>query len=192
MDDSTIKLVTDLAALKIVAHPLRARLLGALRMHGPATASELGRRFDESSGSTSYHLRELAKHDFVELDPEQHNARDKRWRATARYTSWRNSDFGDVEGREATRALRGNQTAFLIDKLERHDAAVDELEDVWRDTLAMSDYAAELSPESVRELQRRTLALVEELREKDRGRPDTRFVRLYLAALIDPDDQNAP
>jgi hypothetical protein len=48
MDPRSVKRVTDAATLKAVAHPLRARLLGALRFDGPATASELARRFDEA------------------------------------------------------------------------------------------------------------------------------------------------
>ena len=51
----------ELATLRALTHPLRTRLLGALRVDGPATASELGRRFGESSGATSYHLRRLAR-----------------------------------------------------------------------------------------------------------------------------------
>ena len=52
--------VTDVRALRALAHPLRNRLLGQLRLNGPATASQLGRVVGESSGSTSYHLRQLA------------------------------------------------------------------------------------------------------------------------------------
>ena len=51
--------VTDVRALRALAHPLRTRLLGQLRFHGPATASQLGRAVGESSGATSYHLRQL-------------------------------------------------------------------------------------------------------------------------------------
>ncbi|HZB35626.1 MAG TPA: helix-turn-helix domain-containing protein, partial [Gaiellaceae bacterium] len=60
------KQVEDLETLRAFVHPLRNRLLGALRIDGPATASELARRFDESSGATSYHLRQLARYGFVE------------------------------------------------------------------------------------------------------------------------------
>src|SRR5688500_20312710 len=58
--------VTDVRALRALAHPLRNRLLGQLRLHGPATASQLGRTVGESSGATSYHLRQLAAYGFVE------------------------------------------------------------------------------------------------------------------------------
>ena len=36
-------------------------MLGELRLNGAATASQLGRRLGESSGATSYHLRQLAR-----------------------------------------------------------------------------------------------------------------------------------
>ncbi|MYV61205.1 helix-turn-helix domain-containing protein, partial [Streptomyces sp. SID4931] len=51
----------DARTLRSLAHPLRIRLLNALREFGPATASKLGERLGESSGATSYHLRQLAE-----------------------------------------------------------------------------------------------------------------------------------
>lgn len=101
--------VTDPQALKAIAHPLRLRLLGSLRMDGPQTASELGRRFDESSGSTSYHLRVLAKHGFITEDADQPNARDKRWRARHAYTKWNDADFDDPVGSAAAQVMRDHQ-----------------------------------------------------------------------------------
>ena len=49
----------DAAALKVLAHPLRSRLLSALRVDGPATATDLATRLETNSGATSYHLRKL-------------------------------------------------------------------------------------------------------------------------------------
>ncbi len=59
----------DARSLRGLAHPLRMQLLDALRNNGPATASQLGARLGESSGATSYHLRQLAAHGFVEDAP---------------------------------------------------------------------------------------------------------------------------
>ena len=56
----------DPRALRALAHPLRIQLLGLLRREGPLTASEAGRRLDESSGITSYHLRQLERFGLVE------------------------------------------------------------------------------------------------------------------------------
>ena len=52
-----------------MAHPLRLEILGLL-VEGPATASMLARRLGESSGSTSYHLRVLARAGAIVEDPE--------------------------------------------------------------------------------------------------------------------------
>lgn len=57
--------------LRALAHPLRVQLLGLLRLDGPATASRLAARVGESSGATSYHLRQLAAYGFVEDEPGQ-------------------------------------------------------------------------------------------------------------------------
>ena len=71
------KLESD--ALKALAHPLRIRILDELSMFGPLTASGLGERLGESSGATSYHLRQLEKVGLVEEDAERGNARDRWW-----------------------------------------------------------------------------------------------------------------
>ena len=49
----------DASALRVLAHPLRSRLLSALRRGGPATATELAKTLGTNSGATSYHLRKL-------------------------------------------------------------------------------------------------------------------------------------
>ena len=55
--DSSPRLRLDRAALRMLAHPLRSRLLAELRLHGPATATTLAARLQTNSGATSYHLR---------------------------------------------------------------------------------------------------------------------------------------
>src|SRR6478735_6722518 len=90
--------VTDVRALRALAHPLRNRLLGQLRLNGPATASQLGRVIGESSGSTSYHLRQLEAYGFVEEVEGQGTARERWWRARHRMTSWQATDLLEQEG----------------------------------------------------------------------------------------------
>lgn len=71
----------DRSAMKAYAHPLRVQMLRELNDHGSATATELARRLGESSGQTSYHLRQLAKHGLVEDDPDRGTGRERWWRA---------------------------------------------------------------------------------------------------------------
>ncbi|MFT4110568.1 winged helix-turn-helix domain-containing protein [Propionicimonas sp.] len=67
-------------ALKAFAHPLRMALYSELQRRGAATASQLGRTLEESSGQTSYHLRQLERHGFVEDDPGHTGGRERWWR----------------------------------------------------------------------------------------------------------------
>lgn len=78
-DDTRRDAPTDLTALKGLAHPLRVQLLDALAAYGPATASVLAERFGESSGATSYHLRQLEKHGFVREDATRGVGRERWW-----------------------------------------------------------------------------------------------------------------
>jgi DNA-binding transcriptional ArsR family regulator len=172
--------IEDVATLRAVAHPLRVRLLAALRIDGPATASELGRRFGESSGSTSYHLRQLARFGFVEEDPDQPNARDRRWRAVHDFTTWRDSDFAEDEaGQAAIRFIRDRQRA----NLERVAAtfAAEDWDKAWRDAAGMSDLVAKLTPASLTALDNRVVALVREYEARDAQAPDVERVAIWLA-----------
>ncbi len=78
--EATEPLSVDPSSIKALAHPLRVRMYDLLGDEGPATASQLAERLGESSGTTSYHLRLLAKHGFIEEDPEQGNKRDRYWK----------------------------------------------------------------------------------------------------------------
>jgi hypothetical protein len=83
--ESVVRL-SDPAALRVYAHPVRLRLVGLLRQHETLTATQAGRLLGESSGSCSFHLRTLAKYGLVEEVPAA--GRSKPWRATARMTAW--------------------------------------------------------------------------------------------------------
>jgi DNA-binding transcriptional ArsR family regulator len=92
--------VLDAKALKALAHPLRVELIELLVELGPSTASALARRLGESSGSTSYHLRQLAKERLIEEAPELGSARDRWWRVPD--GGWSLEGF-DILEREETR-----------------------------------------------------------------------------------------
>lgn len=78
----------DPGALRALAHPRRLKLLGLLRREGPLTATQAAALVPgESSGSCSYHLRQLARYGLVEEAPGG-TGRQRPWRATAMYTSW--------------------------------------------------------------------------------------------------------
>jgi DNA-binding transcriptional ArsR family regulator len=180
--------VSDPRTLKAVAHPLRVRLLGALRFDGPATATELGARFGESSGSTSYHLRQLARYGFVEEDAEQRDRRERRWRAVHRMTSWSNAEMAATpEGREAAAFLRRRQVQVLTDNAEAFERDRDSWSEEWIEAAGMSDDVVRLSPASVASLSARVWSMLREAADRDKDAPDARPVAVFLAAHPRPD-----
>lgn len=92
----------EVEALKALAHPLRVRIFSELTSLGPATASALADRLGESSGSTSYHLRQLEKHGFVREDTGRGNGRDRWWERTPGPIELGDASFATTPGaREA-------------------------------------------------------------------------------------------
>jgi DNA-binding transcriptional ArsR family regulator len=143
--------LTDPEALKALAHPLRGKLLAALRLDGPATASMLGRRYGESSGATSYHLRVLARYGFVEDDPERSRGRERWWRASHELTEWTASAFLGAEPGEGE-AARQFLRRVLADYARWQARWVDELEDwdpAWQEAAELSDLVLRLTPKQL-------------------------------------------
>jgi DNA-binding transcriptional ArsR family regulator len=134
--------------LRALTHPLRLKLLGALRLDGPSTATLLAERFGESSGATSYHLRQLARHGFVEEDPDRGNARDRWWRAAHRSTRWTPSRFvDDPADREAASWLLLQSVALQAGWLENWVRERSSWGREWLDAADDSDYRLRLTPE---------------------------------------------
>lgn len=175
----------DPAALKALTHPLRIRLLGMLRQDGPATASELAARTDESSASTSYHLRVLAKYAFV-AEAEHRDGRERRWRSAHAMTSWSNEEMGATPvGRAFVDFSRRRQVQHLAESLVRHeeDLAAGRLGPEWVGPAGISDLMPRLTPESLGELWQVLEAKVTELTARDERDPRAEQVTLVVAGL---------
>jgi len=112
--------LSDLATLKALAQPRRQRMLQHLTLHGPATSATLARALGLNTGSTSYHLRELARYGFVEeteaeTDPGRppDHGRERWWRAVP----------GDR--RFPPRSRQSSEMRHVMDELNHHAYAAD-------------------------------------------------------------------
>jgi DNA-binding transcriptional ArsR family regulator len=181
------KRVDDLATLRAIAHPLRMRLLGALRVDGPATASELGRRFDESSGSTSYHLRQLERYGFVEEDANQPSRRERRWRATTDYTSWNSADFlDDVGGQSALRVFERERIDFTVRHLQRWYAERHQWPRSWSAAEIGSDSLLHLRVEDLSALKQDLDGLLARYKVTERAADDPSAARVLVLTYAFP------
>ncbi|MFE0476623.1 ArsR/SmtB family transcription factor [Streptomyces sp. NPDC058947] len=175
----------DSGALKALTHPLRIRLLGLLRQDGPATASELAARTGESSASTSYHLRVLAKYGFIG-EAEHRDGRERRWRALHTVTSWSNESMeSSAAGRAFVGLARRRQIEHLEASLARHEAdmAAGRFGQEWVEPSGISDLMPRLTAESLTELWETIAGKLEELTARDADDPRARHVVLLTAGL---------
>ncbi|WP_433544743.1 ArsR/SmtB family transcription factor [Streptomyces sp. CA-294286] len=175
----------DAAALKALTHPLRIELLGLLRQHGPATASELAARTGESSASASYHLRVLAKYAFV-AEAEHRDGRERRWRAVHAMTSWNNEEMRTTpHSRAFLDVIRRAQVEHLERTLAQYekDLAAGRIEPQWVEPSGVEDSMPRLTAESLRELRQAIHDKAAELAARDEDDPRAERVTLVLAAL---------
>ena len=177
-----IRTVDDPAALRALAHPLRLRLLATLRVDGAATASILGRRLGESSGATSFHLRTLARHGFVEDDDSRGNGRERWWRASHTGTAWSLSDEDDAR----VEAGRGLTRQVARDHARSVEGFIDELDAwprAWREAVEISDRWTTLTPERLKAMSAELHEVIERYAAEPSEGEDAERVFVSLHAI---------
>ncbi|AYN32578.1 ArsR family transcriptional regulator [Streptomyces albus] len=85
----------DARSLRGLAHPLRMSILEMLTLDGPATATGLSARLDESTGTISWHLRHLAEHGFIEEERDRGTRRERWWRVVEDTKVLETAEFRD-------------------------------------------------------------------------------------------------
>ncbi len=185
--------VLDPRSLRGLAHPLRMRLLAALREYGPATASQLADRLGESSGSTSYHLRQLAAHGFVKDDPERGKGRERWWKAAQRGVRVGSDRFltsSDPAVRGAINTLLHEWATMHGQELSTWVSTMHDWPSAWRSASDMSDFAMRLTPELASEMRDKVHEVIESYREKevDRDTEGSAPYRVHLHAFPREED----
>lgn len=172
----------DARMLRALAHPLRMRMLDLLEADGPATATGLGKRVGESSGTTSWHLRLLAEAGLVEEDRERGNKRERWWRPAQESTNMRVADFIDDPD------LAGPLDTFLRTVIEHRYQAesrfVSELPrwmDQWYDKAVFSDVRLSLTPEEAAAMSAEVIAVIDRYRRD--ARPGDHNVTAHWSAF---------
>ncbi|MFD8044125.1 ArsR/SmtB family transcription factor [Streptomyces chartreusis] len=172
----------DARSLRGLAHPLRMQLLDALRFGGPATASQLAGKLGESSGATSYHLRQLAAHGFVEDDPERGKGRERWWKAAVQGLR-----FDDALLRDPNPDVRGAADLYLHEvattqtrELSTWLGTRGEWSEAWNRSADMSSMTLRLTPELAEELAGRLHDLIDSYRDRPdvADAPDASTIRV--------------
>lgn len=172
----------DKRALRVLAHPLRSRLLTELRVNGPATATELAAKLGTNTGATSYHLRELEGVSLVSDNGEGVGKR-RMWMASTASHSWQNSDFSDDPDASASLDwLRRNYLGEYTAQAERWLDAEHNWPSEWTDQLGFSDVMLEVSPERLADFHAEFEALARKYRKT--GNPVSARKVLFVTQAI--------
>lgn len=155
----------DATSLRGLAHPLRVRILNVLREQGPATATLLAERLGQSSGATSYHLRQLAQYGFVVEDRERAVGRERWWKAAHRRTVFEGA-MGRTAPAEAETYLRA-VAGLYADRVDRWLSELPALPEEWHDAPTLSNWRLRLTPTEATELHDELFALMGRYRRDD-------------------------
>lgn len=163
--------VLDAGALRALAHPLRVRIYDILSQYGPQTASSLAERLGESSGSTSYHLRALAKHDLIREVADRGSARERWWERPVGGVSFANPEaMKTPSGKAATQIVMSEFFRLRQEQLmDFINHGVAEADGSWEDGSMISTATARLTPAQAKELNLKIMALIDEAVDRYRS-----------------------
>ncbi|WP_131739443.1 ArsR/SmtB family transcription factor [Actinomadura roseirufa] len=182
--------ITDPRRVRLLAHPLRQRIAEVMR-RGPVSSTTLARALGESTGATSYHLRQLARHGFVEEVPELGRGRERWWRVVPGDRRIPPYSRQSPQMREAVEELTRMEFAGQLEMLDRFLRVRDGL-GPWQDALLFSSSSVTLTPEEAREFFEEYIALLYRYKRGEDDPPDgarTLLVR-YLAFPEIPEEDD--
>ncbi|MFE0375556.1 helix-turn-helix domain-containing protein [Streptomyces inhibens] len=159
----------DARSLRGLAHPLRMRILELLTLDGPDTATGLGRRLGENTGTVSWHLRHLADHGFIAEETGRGTRRERWWQAVRVSHRLNTTEFRDDPD------TQGALSVYLDEIVRRgfHQVATYLAEDwdlVWRDAGMLSRWSdLRLTPSQLEALNAELTSVIDRHREATGG-----------------------
>ena len=200
--DDERDVVTEAAALQALAHPLRLRLLGLLRLYGPSTATRLAERCGQSPALTSYHLRRLAEGNAIveaepaDLEGESVHGRDRWWKAARRSTFTGLPPEGDDESAALHDDYAAAVLAIYSDRAQGWLSAQHAWPREWQDASTFSDAVLRLTADETARLTRDLATLLAGYRRHDPSgaaadAPDGSLI-VSAQFLVFPDPDQAP
>jgi hypothetical protein len=171
----------DPKTMRALAHPTRLTLFELVIREGTLTSTQASELTGESTGSCSFHLRQLAKYGFLEEAPRG-KGRERPWRAAGISLGWSNVQ----EDAQTAAAVEGLSDLMLERRLRDLFAYLrnrgNEPQEWRRAALSMGNLLY-LRPEELERLREEIIALLapyaERTRDPAQRPPDARAVQLF-------------
>ena len=147
-----IRTITDAKALSAMANAFRSRMMDALKVDGPSTASALARRTGQAVGSASHHLKVLSEAGLVEEAPElAKDRRERWWRLVDPGTRWSRADFAtDTAAVTAAHAAEALTVQRQFERVQEWNANAETAPE-WDAAAFATQNWLRLSPDELRE-----------------------------------------
>jgi DNA-binding transcriptional ArsR family regulator len=145
-----LRQLTDPRDMRALAHPIRLALLEVLAVYGPLTATRAGELIGESPSSCSFHLRTLARHNFVE-ETGDGRGRQRPWRIVS-YGMTIPAIPADSETFIAAEAVAQISAERQLDRLRQWWAKRRGADQSWLDASSQSETVAWLTPAELAEI----------------------------------------
>jgi DNA-binding transcriptional ArsR family regulator len=179
--------LTSPAALRALGHTTRLRILARLQLHGDSTPTECAEDVGESPSSCSYHLRELAKHGFVEEVPSA-DGRERRWRARAASIDFDAGADADEEFQAASALARAALLELSDESVRAYLARERSFSPAWREAASFIHSTVVATPAELEEIVHRIQEVLEPFMQSARPRipRGARAVELSIRAVPKP------
>jgi len=185
------RLELDASTLKVLAHPLRVHILRILQLRNQVSVTSLAAELGETTGATSYHLRQLARHGLVEQCDASSGASRQRWWQMA-VDEIHTTGFEFLENDET-----GEAAGFLLRewhaersrRLANWFATAPQWSEVWKRASSDMDGQLELNPKQTRALADELAVVINRYHELKPGR-GARKVEVQYAVF--PADTGLP
>lgn len=174
MDKRTFEM--DGQTLKVLAHPMRVQILRVLQLRRKVSVTSLAGELGETTGATSYHLRQLARHGLVEqfTPAEQETGAGRKqqwWRMAVDQIHMAGFDFlENEETREAAGFLLREYEADRSRRMANWYATATQWPAVWQRASSDLDGHLELNPAQTRQLADELSALIARYEKLKPGR----------------------
>ena len=159
-----LRKLTDAKEMRALAHPVRVALLELLARDGPLTATEAGEALGESPANTSFHLRTLAKHGFVEEAPGG-TGRQRPWQRVGMMTSF-DLDSEDAATAVAAQGLADHFARRNYERQQQWEATRSSYPLEWREASFASAALTYVTPGELHELGEQIVAFVNRFAER--------------------------
>lgn len=178
----------DRAALRILAHPLRSRILAELRTVGSSTATDLAHALGTNSGATSYHVRRLAEVGLV-VDSCEGTGRRRVWQAASedRPLEVDGIDEQSDDDDAAMDWLARDYIQHFAGKAHQWIDARPDWPLAWQEACGLDDHLVLVTEEQMEALQEEIAQVLARYRRVGAGNPQAKRVTYYTCPLpVDP------